>query len=527
MEDANNLLYIVECDSPLYNVECDNSLETAECDNSRETAECDNSLDTAAYNHQLHTADETPMRPGKRTMVPISLFETSDTVAANRRTVELDHEYFFPSTSLDIIQLMIGPASPDSYAGTSSPPESPRPQHAWSSTPTSPCLSSTRITALAARPDVNDDDLTNSMDVSTAGDHHSPTYSTDSLEFDFDECSSETSDSMYPDSPHDNKVGEDVIAHEYAEGMALAVERLCKSAYIETAAIVGPNKQNPTRREQCSIFQYIITHWTVMLGNTAKSLKNFTLYDFANQGKDGSFRIRRYLATPDRGLYIVLVSAWMQTVLQYYVETIRPLWVSKETASADIYVVLPFEGYTEPTALFLVNSHGGVNININKAVVRYQKKGGGAPPTHRLSRASISNYGYVVNRMSTIMAEQAILTNKQKPQIADLFPITMTAKTQIPSEKSMTRALMRCGYEKPEATKESKRYYWKMTYRRMSIRVDEVIECFRHREPSDDDIELACNAHTEPWRPLKTIQQFVHRRYAGHGQQRPGNSSRI
>jgi hypothetical protein len=271
----------------------------------------------------------------------------------------------------------------------------------------------------------HDDDIVNSADYSIASQRFltSPEYD------------------PYPES--DDGL-EPLVIHQNDEEQAITEKlmRLVKAAYKQTQSLVADNKENPSRREQLAVFQYIILHWTVLLGHPSESLKHFTLHDFINKDDVPQcvrFRIRRNLNKPDGGYHVVTVTEWMYGTLVYYFSTIRNLWVANATPKA---INLPFSNYTEWTTHFLLNSRGMSDINFSKAVARYQKKKGTAEKEH-IQRAHVQSHPAVTAHLEQIMASHHLPQPCEFPTIEDIFPQTrrIHSGTKLPTESAIRKKL--------------------------------------------------------------------------------------
>jgi hypothetical protein len=253
-------------------------------------------------------------------------------------------------------------------------------------------------------------------------------------------------DYMDSDSDSDNPDVTLIHRDDRAADIAKKLERLVKSAYIQTQAIVAANKLDPALPEKLAIFQYIILHWTVLLGHSQASLKRFTVYDFVNGDtvREGwTFKVRHALNKPDEGTQDVTVSEWLYGVLGYYFSIIRPEWRMSATDNADS-VDLPFPEYSERTTHFLVNSRGNHDFNCSKAVARFQTKRGTAKQKEHIQRADVQRNPGVIVQLTAIMAAQDIPSPDDELVLLEgWFPVTKSIHpaTKLPSEVAIRKKL--------------------------------------------------------------------------------------
>jgi hypothetical protein len=310
---------------------------------------------------------------------------------------------------------------------------------------------------------------------------------------------------MYPDSStHSSPADVDPSAPaQTPEEIVKKIETIFRSAYRRTQILISANDPDHlTRQEQCSIFQFIILHWTILLRLPKKILQNFTLYDFVNM-ENRSFEIRRSLGKPALGSVSVAVSDWMYSVMLFYFTHIRMKWVSQNPNAADITTILSFTGYFEKSSFFFVNSCGNNNINFSKAVQRYQKR----TPKNAVNAATVRCNPILSRAMDEMRAESRPRLDEMT--IEEMFPHTIGPNTVITTQKTMMKKLKQRqpNFDPKVARKQVVAYHASLHHLKNKAQAMDIISALRYSKPTPALVERYCVEWG--WTPIRKIEKMV------------------
>ncbi len=217
-------------------------------------------------------------------------------------------------------------------------------------------------------------------------------------------------------------------------------------AVRKTKHIMSRNQTTATKADEYAVFQYLVLHWTVVMGYPKESLLNFTVLDFVNQ-EDYTYKILNCLKYPVLGHWKLEFCDWFHAVLTYYFLSIRSKWLAKSGPRVQAECSVMVEVFSHPlilerTNMFFVNGNGKVEIHIANVVALYQKK---VDKKHKknaelLTMTSASKALFLDTDIPVKVSQiiEDAKASHHDPFMADLFPLEMHSRCLIPSKRFMT-----------------------------------------------------------------------------------------
>jgi hypothetical protein len=278
------------------------------------------------------------------------------------------------------------------------------------------------------------------------------------------------------------------------------LKRLVKKGIRQAHALVSVRNELPTPQEQYSTFQYILLHWTVLLGYPPESILNFTVLDFVNH-QNNTFKIRKYMTDENRGFYVVIVPEIMHNILKYYFTVIRPLWLPKQSTATHV-VTIPFHGctgippYTECSSFFFINTLGNPIINVSQILAQYQTKQLRSRSKEDITISAIATvraireiYPEIDRQMSQMAQDPHALCDEAT--LAELCPLgTIHSGTDIPTKSALTKMLVeKAVLTLAEARAAALTYWGHIAYQRSVCRAADYLQRYHPTtKPKDEHV---------------------------------------